>query len=127
MGRLPPSCEIILLMNKIFELGLMVIAVIAVAIADVLTKKIAFTVANYETALRNPLLFLVVALYLLQIGIFLFLFVKKAELGVVGVVQTALFAVIVIGSGVLFFNEKISTVQTIGMGLAIVGAVLTSL
>jgi len=114
-------------MNKLLQLGLIVVAVTAVAIADVLTKKIAFNVDSYIVALKNPLIFAVVALYLLQIGIFLFVFVKKAELGIIGMLQTALFAVIVIGSGVIFFKEKISPVQAIGMGLAIVGVMLTNL
>jgi len=69
----------------------------------------------------------VVALYLLQIAIFLYVFVKKAELGTLGIIQTALYAIIVIGSGVLFFNESITLIKGIGIGLAIVGVILINL
>lgn len=114
-------------MNKLLEILLIVIAVSAVAIADVFEKKIAVNVSSFWTAIRNPLMIAVVMLYLLQIAIFLYVFVKKAELGTLGVIQTALYAVIVIGSGVLFFNEHISLLQGFGIGLAIIGVVLINL
>ena len=106
---------------------MIIVAVSCVAIADVFIKKAAFIVDDFWMAIRNPLILLATALYFAQVIIFLYVFVKKAELGVVGIIQTALYAVIVIGSGVIFFNEHISLVQGIGMGLAIVGAVLISL
>ncbi len=114
-------------MNKLLEILLIVIAVSAVAVADVFTKKIAHNTASFSTAIKNPLILGVIALYLIQIVIFLYVFVKKAELGIVGIIQTALYAVIVIGSGVLFFNEEISLLQGIGMVIAIVGVVLMNL
>jgi len=83
--------------------------------------------SNFWTAIRNPLMIAVVALYLLQIAIFLYVFVKKAELGTLGIIQTALYAIIVIGSGVLFFNESITLIKGIGIGLAIVGVILINL
>ncbi len=114
-------------MNKLLEVGLIVIAVSAVAVADVFEKKIAVDVSSFWTAVRNPLMMAVAALYGLQIAIFLYVFVKKAELGTLGIIQTALYAIIVIGSGVIFFNEHISMMQGIGIGLAIVGVVLINL
>ena len=114
-------------MNKIFEIVLVVIAVSSVAIADVFEKKIAVKASNIWTALRDPLIIAVISLYLLQIFIFLYVFVKKAELGFVGIVQTALYAIIVIGSGVLFFEEQISLLKGIGMALAVIGVILINL
>jgi len=114
-------------MNKFLGIALITIAVIAVGIADVLTKKIAFHSDNFWTALRNPLMFAVAALYITQIMVFLFVFVKKAELGIVGIIQTALYAIIVILSGILFFNEDISVVQGVGIGVAILGVILINL
>jgi len=114
-------------MSKLAQIGIIVIAVISVAVADVLTKKIAFSVTSFATALRNPLLLIVVALYLVQIALFLYVFVKKAELGTVGIIQTALFAVIVVGSGLIFFGEQMTVTKAIGMLLALVGVALISL
>ncbi len=113
-------------MNKLIEVGLIIIAVSAVAIADVFAKKAAFTTDNFWVAIKNPLMLAVVGLYLIQILIFTYVFVKKADLGVVGIIQTALYAIIVIGSGALFFREEISPQQGIGMTLAIIGVILIS-
>ncbi len=113
-------------MAKLITLGLIIIAVIAVAVADVFTKKLATQVGSFKEALHSPLLLLVFLLYMLQILLFLYVFIMKAELGIVGIVQTALYAAIVIGSGLLFFHEKISPLQGIGMGLAILGVILTN-
>ncbi|MFO0704920.1 MAG: hypothetical protein U0517_03075 [Candidatus Andersenbacteria bacterium] len=114
-------------MNKLTMLLFIVVAVTAVAVADVLTKKVSVGTDSYAQAIRNPLMLIVVALYILQILIFLYVFVKKAELGTVGIVQTALFALIVLGSGILFFNERFTLLKAIGVGLAIVGVALLSL
>ena len=114
-------------MSKLLEIGLIIIAVSCVAVADVLIKKAAFNVSSFWVSLKNPLMLAAVVLYLSQIVIFLYVFVKKAELGAVGVIQTALYAVIVIGSGILFFHEDFSVTQIIGMILAIIGVVLINL
>ena len=111
-------------MNKLLETGLVIIAVIAISVADVLIKKIFAPRTGFWTDIQNPWMFGVIALYIVQIIIFAFVFDKKAELGVVGVIQTALYAVIVVGSGILFFNERVSWPQGIGMGLAIAGVIL---
>lgn len=114
-------------MNKLLEVGLIIIAVCAVGFADVIIKKTAFHESSFWAALKNPLLLSVIALYMVQIVVFLYVFVRKAELGIVGIIQTALYAIIVIGSGILFFNEDISLVQGIGIGLAILGVVLMNI
>lgn len=114
-------------MNKLAQIGIIVVAVVAVAVADVLTKKVAFNATSYAAALKNPLMIAVVALYLVQIGLFLYVFFRKAELGTVGIIQMALFAVIVVGSGMLFFGEHMTVVRAVGMGLAILGVVLVGL
>jgi drug/metabolite transporter (DMT)-like permease len=111
-------------MNKLLETSLIIFAVIAVAAADVLIKKIFSPRTGFWTDIQNPWMFGVIALYIVQIVIFAYVFDKKAELGVVGIIQTALYALIVVGSAVLFFNEKVSLAQGIGMGLAIVGVIL---
>ena len=107
--------------------GIVMVGVAAVAIADVLIKKIFLTSGSFWSKIKHPGMIGVVALYLLQIAIFAYVFHRKAELGIVGIIQTALYALIVIGSGVLFFNEHISVLQGIGIGLAILGVVLMNL
>lgn len=114
-------------MSKFLEIGLIIVAVSAVAVADVFTKRIASSTSSYASALKNPLIIAVVILYVLQIAIFLYVFVKKGELGTVGVIQTALYALIVITSGILFFNEKMTLLKAIGMGLAVIGVILLNL
>jgi drug/metabolite transporter (DMT)-like permease len=113
-------------MNKLAEIGLIVIAVSAVAIADVFIKKAAFS-ADFKAVLKNPLMLAVVGLYLIQILVFAYVFAKKAELGAVGIIQTALYAIIVIGSGIIFFKEDVSLQQGIGMALAIIGVIVINL
>jgi drug/metabolite transporter (DMT)-like permease len=114
-------------MNKILEIGLIIVAVSAVAIADVFIKKATSVADNFKTVLKNPLMLAVLGLYLIQILIFTYVFVKKAELGAVGIIQTALYAVIVIGSGIIFFKEEVSLWQGIGMALAIIGVIVINL
>jgi drug/metabolite transporter (DMT)-like permease len=111
-------------MNKLLEIGLIILGVSSVGIADVLIKKIFSPRTGFFTDVKNPLMIAVISLYIIQIIVFSFIFDHKAELGIVGIIQTALYAVIVIGSGILFFNEQISLLQWIGIGLAIVGVVL---
>ena len=114
-------------MSKLVEIGLIVLAAFAVGLADVIIKEDAFNVSHLSMAIKNPLTIAVVFLYCVQILIFSFLFVKKAELGIVGIVQTALYAIIVVASGILFFHEKITLIHMIGVVLAIIGVVLTNL
>ena len=114
-------------MTKFLEIGLIILAALAVGLADVITKENAFKVDSLVAAIKNPLTIVVILLYCAQILIFSFLFVKKAELGIVGIMQTALYAVIVIASGILFFHEKITLLHMIGVGLAILGVVFINL
>jgi multidrug transporter EmrE-like cation transporter len=114
-------------MNKLLEMGLIIGAVTSVGVADVLIKKIFLPRTTFFTDIKNPLMLAVIILYLVQIVIFAYIFDRKAELGIVGIIQTALYAIIVIGSGLLFFNEDISLVQGIGIGVAILGVVLMNL
>jgi drug/metabolite transporter (DMT)-like permease len=99
------------------------LAVIAVAIADILLKKAAAQ-GSLGTALSSPWLILATGFYLLQIGIFTFAFVAGWKLSLLGALQTALYALIVLGAGVLLFHENLTRLQTIGVILAVGGVVL---
>ncbi len=114
-------------MNKFFEIGLILLGALAVAVADVLDKKVAVSSNTFIDALKNPIIIPIVLLYLAQIVIYTYLFFRKSELGIVAMVQVALYTIVVVGSGVLFFKEKISLVQGIGIVLALGGVALMNL
>ena len=103
---------------------LVFIACVAVSVADVLLKQVAVNQSNFLRAVISPLMGGVLALYAFQIGIFLWVFVKKAELGLVGIAQNVIYAVIVLGAAALFFNEGLSTPKIIGTVLALAGIFL---
>ncbi len=113
-------------MNKLVEIGLISIAVVAIAVADVIIKKVANTTTDFWTALRHPYMIAIVALYLLQVIIYTFVFVNEVKLGAVGILQTALYAVVILASSAYFFGESFSTRETLGVTLALVGALLLS-
>ena len=111
-------------MQKVWHTVLITIAVIAVAVADVLIKRIVTRHDSFMPSLTHPHTLLVVLLYGVQVVIFAYVFFHKANLSFVGVIQTALYALVVVGSGVLFFGEKITFVNGLGMALAIFGVIL---
>lgn len=113
-------------MNKWFYTALIVAGVAAIAIADILLKKAAES-GDYASALKHPYTPMVVVLYLFQVAVFLFVFIKRVDLSTVGVLQTALYAAIVLGAGILFFREEISLVKGIGIILALIGVVLINI
>ncbi len=104
---------------------LMGLAVVAVAVADVLLKK-ATAQNDLGSALRSPWFGGAVGLYLLQIGYFTYAFVSGWKLSVLGALQTALYAVIVLVSGTVFYRETLTPAQVFGVLLAVCGVVLIS-
>jgi multidrug transporter EmrE-like cation transporter len=99
------------------------LAVVAVAVADVLLKK---ATANNDlgAALRSPWFWGAVGLYLLQIAFFTYAFVSGWKLSVLGALQTALYAVIVLVAGVVFYRETLTPAQFVGVALALGGVAL---
>jgi hypothetical protein len=113
-------------LSKLLYMSLLIIAVMAVAVADVFLKRAALQ-GSMVHALRSPWTLAAVALYLLQVVLFVVVFVHGWKLSVIGVMQTALYAVVTLGAGVLLFNEAISEIQMLGLVFTIVGVVLLSL
>ncbi len=105
---------------------LMIIAVAAVAVADVCLKRAAGP-GSLMHALRSPWTLAAAALYLMQVVLFVIVFANGWKLSVVGVVQTTLYAVVTLGAGVLLFGEVLSLKQAMGLVFAAVGVVLLSL
>jgi drug/metabolite transporter (DMT)-like permease len=109
--------------SKLSQIALIGAAVVAVAVADVLLKK-ATAHGSLEYAIRSPWLWGAVSLYMLQIGFFTYAFVSGGKLSLVGALQTALYALVVLGAGVLLYRETLTPVQIVGALLAAGGVVL---
>jgi drug/metabolite transporter (DMT)-like permease len=108
---------------KLVQGAVVILAVIAVAVADVMLKR-ATTHGNLLIAFRSPWLFFAIGLYLFQIGFFIMAFVAGWKLSVIGALQTALYALIVLAAGVLLYHEDLTRHQVIGMLFAFCGVVL---
>lgn len=105
---------------------IVILAGIAVAIADGLLKQTAVG-ESFTNALRSPLMIGVLVLYLLQILFFTYVFVNDWQLGVVGILQMVAYSVSVIITGVFIFKESFTVTQYIGFVLAVAGAVLINI
>jgi multidrug transporter EmrE-like cation transporter len=105
---------------------IVILAGIAVAIADGIIKKTAIGVSLLD-ALKNPLMIGVVFLYLVQILFFTYVFVNDWQLGVVGVLQMVAYSAFVVITGVFIFKESFTVTQYVGFVLAVSGAILINL
>jgi drug/metabolite transporter (DMT)-like permease len=112
-----------LLLPKLFQGFVIILAVIAVAIADVLLKRAAAN-GSVLVALRSPWMVTAIGLYLLQISLFTIAFIAGWKLSMIGALQTALYALIVLAAGVVLYHEHLSRTQVIGILLAFGGVVL---
>jgi drug/metabolite transporter (DMT)-like permease len=102
---------------------IIILAVIAVAVADVLLKKAAAQ-GNLGSALSSPWLWCAIGLYFLQIIFFTIAFVAGWKLSIIGALQTALYALVVLAAGLLLYQESLTRLQVIGVLLAFGGVVL---
>jgi multidrug transporter EmrE-like cation transporter len=105
---------------------IVLLAGIAVAIADGMIKKTAIGV-SFADALKNPLMIGVVFLYLVQIAFFTYVFVNGWQLGVVGVLQMVAYSVFIILTGVFVFKESFTVTQYFGFVLAVSGVILINI
>jgi drug/metabolite transporter (DMT)-like permease len=112
-------------LSKVAHLGLVVAAVLAVAVADVCLKRAAL-VGSPAQAVRSPWLLAAVLLYLAQVALFVVVFAHGWKLSVVSLMQTALYAAVTLAAGVLLFGEALSLKQALGVALALAGALLLS-
>ncbi len=113
-------------MSTMLHIGLIVLAVAAVAIADVFLKK-ASLAGDFVQAMRSRWMVAAIGLYLYQMFFFTYVFVAGWRLSVIGMMQTVLYAIIVLGVGVLYFKESLTTGQCIGMVFAFTGVVLMNI
>lgn len=113
-------------MSTALNFVLIVLAVAAVAVGDVFLKK-ASLAGDFTRAVGSPWMLFAVVLYLYQILFFTYVFVAGWRLSIVGMLQTVLYALIVLGAGVFYFKESLSAAQGLGMGLAFAGVLLMNL
>ena len=102
---------------------LIILAVMAVAIADVFIKRAAQT-SSYAQALLSPWMLGALGLYLFQIAFFLYVFVSGGKLITVGNLQTIFYALTILVAGLLWFKESLTWVQGVGIAFALVGVFL---
>ena len=110
--------------TQLLQLLIVVLAAASVAIADVLIKRITANAHSFTDMFRNPLMIIVVGLYLAQIVLYSYVFFHKWDLTTVGVVQTLCYAAIVIIFGVVFFHEHLTITHGIGIVAGLIGIVL---
>jgi drug/metabolite transporter (DMT)-like permease len=105
---------------------LIVLSVVAVAIGDIFLKK-ASLAGDFTRAVGSQWMVFAVVLNLYQIVFVTYVFVAGWRLSIVGMLQAVLYALIILGAGVLYFKEPLTVAQSCGLGLAFAGIVLMSL
>lgn len=108
---------------NIIQVFAIILAGISVGVADALIKKVSLT-GNFWSSFLNPLMALILFLYLAQIALFIYTFRHNWNLGIVGNLQMVFYSLTVVIGGILFFGENISLIQSIGIGLALIGVIL---
>lgn len=113
-------------MLKLLHLTFIVLAVVALAVADVFLKKAAHQ-TNLLQAAKTPWMIGAILLYLYQILAVTYVFIVGWELSIVGILQAAVYALVVILAGVFFFQETLTPVQIVGIVLAFIGVILMNI
>lgn len=97
---------------------------LSVAVADVLIKQAAMGKPRVGDALIHPLTAVALVLYAGQVALFAYVFVRKWQLGIVALLQMAVYATACILIARTWFGEQITPRQAVGILLAFCGAVL---
>ncbi len=104
----------------------MIVAVFAsailIAVADALVK--ATSTSTFAAAVWNPWMLVICGLYFIQILLAVYIFVHKGELAIYGNIFIVFYSISMVLLGVFVFHEHLSTLQAIGIVLALAGAVL---
>ena len=113
-------------MEHLPQVAVIVAAGLAVAVGDVLIKKVGTTTVSFCEALVHPLMAAALLLYAIQIALFAYVFVRRWELGIVALLQMGFYAATCLLIGRFLFDEHISLGQGLGMLLTFCGAMLMS-
>jgi len=111
---------------NLIKLFLVFFSAATIIIADALIKKISDG-NSFFSIIRDPWMILICGLYLVQIFAAIFVFISKGELAIYTNLFIIFYGIFGIVIGVLFFKENISTVQMIGIGFGLLGAVLMNI
>lgn len=98
-------------------------AAVLIAAADALIKQSAIS-GNFLAALRTPWLWAAVVLYLAEILLTVYLFLKHWQLGVAANVFVIFYSLGTVLLGYLFFQERLSLMQASGILLGLIGIFL---
>jgi drug/metabolite transporter (DMT)-like permease len=110
-------------MLNALQITLVLVSALMIGVADAIIKKAA-AVNSLTLALRDPWLLLACLLYLIQIGMIVYIFVHKGDLVIYGNIFIIFYSITTALLGVLIFKEHLSAVQILGILLALTGAVL---
>ncbi len=113
--------------HTLTQMGLIALAGASVAVADMLIKRTAVGSVSFSAVISHPMMLLALALYLVQIVLFAYVFLKNWDLSLVGLSQMIVYAATVIFVGIILFQERITVAHAAGMGLALAGALLMNL
>ena len=103
---------------------IVIITAISVAMADALTKKVANDAPTFMQGVFHWMITPIVALYLVQIVLFIYLFQSKWQLGRLCILQMTIIGICVTLIGWLYFGDKIQLVHALGMAISLAGVVL---
>ncbi len=113
-------------MIHFLQAGAIILAALAVAIADGLIKKSA-SAGGFLQAIASPWMAGAILLYVFQIGIYVYIFMHGWKLAIVGNMGSVIFGITTVLIGVFIYGEQLSVVQLVGISVAIVGVVLMNL
>lgn len=108
------------------QIGLLLFSTTSIALADILLRKTQI-LGSVGKALMSPWFIVAVVLYLVQILVFTYLFVSGAKLSHLGVMQAVLYTVLILLASFLIFKESITSIEIVGIALALIGIILINL
>lgn len=110
-------------MTSLVQAIAVALAGFAVAVADALIKKAAQQ-GSFVDVIKSGWMPPILLLYLAQVVFFVYVFVNRWQLGVVGIFQMAVYAMTVLALGFFMFGESPSAIQLAGAALALFGVLL---
>jgi drug/metabolite transporter (DMT)-like permease len=110
-------------MLSYWQIFIVLVSTVIVGVADMLIKKVA-SVHSFAMAIRNPWVIVAFLLYLIQVAMIVYIFVRKGDLVIYGNIFIIFYAITTALLGLLVFKERLSITQIIGIVLAVVGAIL---
>lgn len=112
--------------NFFFQFLAIILAGVAIAVADVFIKKAAVTGDFWQT-LKNPLMIWALILYSVQVFFLAYVFVHNWKLGIAGNLQIVFYSIAIVLMGLLIFSETLSWIKITGIALALLAVFLMNL